>query len=272
VLLPRILTALVGIPLVLALIHLGGVPYLVFCALLAALCAHEYALVLWAGGRGVHRALLPLLSGLLALAVGLSGPVASDAPAPGVGLNHFMVSVVVLAALLREVLRKEHSLDRAALTVMGTLFIGWPLGHLVLLRELAHGELLSYHLFAAVWACDTAAYAVGSALGRRKIAPVLSPKKSWEGAVAGFLAAVGVLWAGRKLLLSEAMTPALALALGALVGTLGQASDIAQSLVKRASGVKDSGSLLPGHGGLFDRLDSLLLLVPAFYYLVVLFD
>jgi phosphatidate cytidylyltransferase len=271
-LLPRVVTALVGIPLILYLIHLGGLPFLLFTSILAVLAAHEYALMLWIGGRGVQRWLTTAGAGLLALAVGLSGPVAAKAPAPGVGLNHLAVTAILLACLLREVMRREHSLDRAALSVMGALFIGWPLGHLSLLREIpSTGETLTYLLFASVWMTDTAAYAIGRAFGRSKMAPVLSPKKSWEGAAAGLLAAILTMWLGQGLFLSEALKPRLALALGLLIGTLGQASDVTQSLVKRASGVKDSSSLLPGHGGIFDRMDSFLLLAPMFYYGIVLF-
>ncbi|MEI8191486.1 MAG: phosphatidate cytidylyltransferase [candidate division NC10 bacterium] len=271
-LLPRLATALVGIPLVLWMIHLGGLPFLLFTAALAFLACREYALMLRAGGRGVQSWITTAGGGLLAIAVGLSGPVSTKSPAPGVGLNHFAVTILILVCLLREVMRREHSLDRAALSLMGALFIGWPLGHLALLRELPpSGETLTALLFAAVWMTDTAAYAAGKAFGRSRMAPVISPKKSWEGAAAGLIAAVLTLWLGRKLFLADSLTPGLALALGLLVGTLGQASDIAQSLVKRASGVKDSSSLLPGHGGIFDRMDSFLLLAPAFYYAIVLF-
>jgi len=271
-LLPRVVTASLGIPLILYLIHLGGIPFLLFVSVLAILAAREYALMLWIGGRGVQGWLTTGGAGALALAVGLSGPVTAKAPAPGVGLNHLAITALLLACLLREVLRREHSLDRAALSVMGAHFIGWPLGHLALLRELpSTGEALTYLLFAGVWMADSAAYAAGKALGRRRMAPVLSPKKTWEGALAGLLAAALTIWLGQRIFLPEAFSPRLALALGVLVGLLGQASDVAQSLVKRASGVKDSSSLLPGHGGIFDRMDSFLLLAPAFYYGIVLF-
>ncbi|MBI5242439.1 MAG: phosphatidate cytidylyltransferase [Elusimicrobia bacterium] len=270
-LLPRIGTAVAAVPLVLYLIHLGGFPFLAFTALLSALACREYALILRIGGRGVQPWVTTAGGALIALAVGLSGPVSTKAPAPGVGLNHLAVTALVLAALLREVLRREHSLDRAALSVLGPLFIGWPLGHLVLLRELpVHGEVFCLLLFAGVWMTDIAAWAAGTALGRRKMAPVLSPKKSWEGAAAGLAAAILTLWLGRWLFLRETLGPGLALALGLLVGTLGQASDATESLVKRASGVKDSSGLLPGHGGVFDRMDSFFLLAPAFYYAIVL--
>ncbi|HVE11792.1 MAG TPA: phosphatidate cytidylyltransferase, partial [Elusimicrobiota bacterium] len=162
-LLPRVLTAAVGIPLFLYVIHLGGWPFLFLCAGLALLALHEYATVLWLGGRGVQRYLVCVLGTALALCVGVSGPAFPAAP----GLSSAAVSLVVLAAMLRELIRSEHSLDRAALTILGALFIGWPLGHVALLRQRAPGgEGLVYLLFACVWATDTLAYAAGRAFGR----------------------------------------------------------------------------------------------------------
>ncbi len=269
-LLPRILTAVVGIPLILWLVHRGGPPFAAFTAALAVLALREYALMLKAGGRLVQEHLAVAGGGFVALAVAFSGPTALAA-VPGVGLSHLAVTLVTAAALGREMLRKEHSLDRAALTVLGALFIGWPLGHIALLRESPSGEKLTFLLFISVWVTDSLAYIVGNLAGRRKLAPVLSPKKSWEGALGGFAGALAVLWAAKTYWLQDILGPGLALGLGVLVGVVGQSSDIAQSLVKRACGVKDSAALLPGHGGIFDRMDSFLLLTPLFYYAVALF-
>jgi phosphatidate cytidylyltransferase len=112
----------------------------------------------------------------------------------------------------------------------------------------------------AVWAADVTAYVVGSAVGRRKIAPRISPGKTWEGTVAGFLAAaaVVVLWSRPELGL-----PTVSLVIAILVGPAAFAGDLLESWVKRRAGVKDSGTLLPGHGGVLDRIDSLLAAAPA---------
>ena len=123
-------------------------------------------------------------------------------------------------------------------------------------------------LFVAVWVTDSAAYFTGMAIGKNKLAQVLSPKKTWEGAIGGFLGAFATVFVARALFFHGQLSLPLALGLGVLVGVVGQASDLCQSLVKRASGVKDSASLLPGHGGLFDRMDSFLLLAPVYYYLL----
>lgn len=254
-LLPRVLTALVGIPLMLYLVHAGGVAYGLFVVAISTLCCYEYALMLRMGGRPVQFVLTVALGAALSACAALGGPL-SAVLAGGAAL-------VVLA----EMAAKEHSLDRVALTLFGALFAGWLPAHLALIRELRpHGEAFAFLTFAAVWAMDTAAYAAGRGFGRHALAPTLSPKKTWEGAAAGFAAAIAVSLAFQKFMLRDAVSPLMAVGIGALIGSMGQLSDLAESMVKREAGAKDSGALLPGHGGVFDRFDSYILCAPAVYY------
>ena len=259
-LLPRALTALVGIPLVLWLVHAGGTAYSLFVIAVSALCCYEYALILRLGGRPVQPVPTVLLGAALAASAALGAPF---------GLT---VAAGVSGVALVEMAARTHSLDRAALTLFGAFFAGWMPAHLALIRDLRpHGERLALLTFAAVWAMDTAAYAAGRGFGRRPLAPELSPKKTWEGAVAGFAAAVLVCLAfQRATALRDALTPLHAALLGAVIGAAGQLSDLAESMVKRDAGIKDSGALLPGHGGVFDRFDSYILCAPAVYYALTL--
>jgi phosphatidate cytidylyltransferase len=260
--LPRVLTAALGIPLAAWLVHLGGAPYLAFVVGAAFLALHEYATILWMSGRGIGRTLTVAGGTLLCLAVALTPALSGRLPA----LAPMALTALILAALLCELFAVQHSLDRAALGVFGALLIGWTLGHLALVRQIEpHGEALTYLLFTTVWATDILAYCVGSLIGRRRFAQVLSPKKTWEGCAGGLLGAVAAAWLMRQSFL-EWMPAAHAVGVGLLAGVVGQVSDLSQSLVKRAAGVKDSGALLPGHGGVFDRMDSLLLLAPIYYY------
>ena len=119
-------------------------------------------------------------------------------------------------------------------------------------------------IFAMIWICDSAAFHVGSALGKHKLFPRVSPQKSWEGAVAGLIAAILVALAAKYLVLTFLPVTS-AIVLGAIVGTIGQLGDLTESLLKRDAGVKDSSTLIPGHGGVFDRFDSLLLVAPCAY-------
>jgi phosphatidate cytidylyltransferase len=259
VLLPRVLTAAVGIPLLLYLVHAGGLAWAGFTAAVCILCAYEYGLILSAGGRAVQRWVLLLCAAALALSVALGGP------------SQAVLTAVIAAILLREMFSKVHSLERLAFTLLGALLLGWMPAHLALIRDLRpDGEKLTYMLFAAVWLMDTAAYAGGHAFGRHKLAQGLSPKKTWEGAAAGFLFALGGVFLLQRFLAPAGLGPRGALAMGAVIGVCGQLSDLAESLVKRAVGAKDSGNLLPGHGGIMDRFDSFILAAPAVYYFLTL--
>ena len=268
-LLPRVLTAVVGIPLLLYLIHAGSLPFLLFVVGVAVVALYEYALLLWIGGRGVQRLTTVVGGGLLALAVALGSP--GPGRAMQGGLPGLIITGLVLVSMGREMLRREHSLDRAALTLFGTLFIGWTLAHLALLRDLRPGgEAFTFLLFVTVWIMDTAAYAAGKTLGRNKLAPTISPGKTWEGSAAGFVAAVATVMIAQRFWLSGMLGPLRAAVIGVMLGTVGQASDLAESVVKRAVGAKDSSNLLPGHGGVLDRFDSLLLAAPMMYYMLIL--
>jgi phosphatidate cytidylyltransferase len=256
-LLPRVLTALVGIPVLLYLVHHGGLAFSIFITGIAALCCYEYALMLRLGGRPVHFALTILLGAALAACAAFGGPLA------------LVLTAGVFAVAVVETFSPVHSMDRAALTLFGALFAGWMPAHLALIRDVRpHGEAFLFMLFVTVWVMDTSAYAAGHAMGRHLLAPVLSPKKTWEGAVAGFLSAVVVCLAFQHFVLKDALSLPMAAALGVLIGVTGQVSDLAKSIVKRDVGAKDSGALLPGHGGVFDRFDSYILAAPAVYYVL----
>jgi phosphatidate cytidylyltransferase len=119
-------------------------------------------------------------------------------------------------------------------------------------------------VLATIWICDTAAYHIGSIAGKHKLFPRVSPNKSWEGAIAGFIAAIASAVAAKYLVLGYLPISG-AVIIGVIVGVIGQLGDLAESLLKRDAGVKDSSTLLPGHGGIFDRFDSLLLVAPCVY-------
>lgn len=267
-LLPRALTALLGIPLLLGLIHLGSIPFTAFVVAAALLALYEYALLLRLSGRGVQPYITVLGGGLLALATALGEP---GGCATRSALPELALSGLVIGVMLREMFRGQRSLERAALSLFGALFVGWTLAHLALLRDLRpDGERWTYLLFLLIWITDTAAYAAGTALGSRRLAPAISPGKTWEGAAAGLAAALAAAPLLGKALLPSPLAWNVALALGLLIGVMGQLSDLAESVIKRAAGVKDSSALLPGHGGVLDRFDSFLLTTPVLYYALTL--
>ena len=161
----------------------------------------------------------------------------------------------------------ERSVESAATTVLAVTYVSWLLGHAVLLRELPGGARLILFLVGVTWCGEAAAYAVGSTLGRWKLAPIISPGKTIEGAVAQLAVSVGAapllgLW------LLPDWSSARLLGAGLLLGVLGQLGDLAESAIKRSLGTKDTGGLIPGHGGVLDRLDGLLFNAPALFYYV----
>ena len=186
-------------------------------------------------------------------------------------------AVVVVAALiaLREMLdllRRARTMGGAGsvlrdgtVVLIGVSYVVIPFAALVLLR-LDAGLQWAALAFLVTFATDTSAYAVGRAIGRRKLAPSISPGKTWEGAIGGLTGAAIAAAALVALLdgIESRLLPAVALGLG--IGIAAQAGDLLESKVKRMAGAKDSGRLIPGHGGLFDRLDSLVPVFPLVYY------
>ena len=149
--------------------------------------------------------------------------------------------------------------------LMGFLYVPLLLGHLVLLRGLPHGIQWILLLLVIVMAGDSGAYFVGSSYGRRKLYPVVSPNKSAEGAAGGVAGSIIGAIIARFLFFTE-LTMVDAIVTALLLGIIGQLGDLFESLLKRSFGVKDSGAIVPGHGGILDRLDSILFAAPAAFY------
>ncbi|MCL2024599.1 MAG: phosphatidate cytidylyltransferase [Coriobacteriia bacterium] len=149
------------------------------------------------------------------------------------------------------------SVKDSALALFGALYLGIPLASLVLIREMEHGIVLSLMIVVSVWAADIFAYLGGSLFGRYRIAPTISPKKTWEGFAAGTLGAIAV-WAILPLVFEVGPTVLGSIVIGVLVSVAALVGDLYESRIKREAGVKDSGTMLPGHGGILDRIDSML--------------
>ncbi len=149
-------------------------------------------------------------------------------------------------------------------TLFGLFYVVWLLGHLIWLRRLPMGREAVFVVFLITFGSDTAAYYVGSALGRHRLAVEISPKKSIEGAIGGLIGTMAASYIGARWFYPMPLKHVIIL--GVILGICAQAGDLCESLIKRGAEVKDSGGLIPGHGGLLDRLDSLLFTIPCFYY------
>lgn len=170
------------------------------------------------------------------------------------------IPIIAFIALFREVLRRQatgqsYALLNIGATISGLAYIVLPWSFMMLIRARDYGTLFLITLFFCTWCCDVAAYIVGSKLGRTPLCNRVSPKKTWEGFLGG--AAASVLCGGILALLFS-FPPLPLLLMGLLCGVAGQLGDLGESVLKREAGVKDTGSVIPGHGGLLDRFDSIL--------------
>jgi phosphatidate cytidylyltransferase len=290
-LLKRIATAVVLIPIVLALILRAPVPVVaIISALVALITIHEFLKLTESYGVQPLRWPTYLFTGLffLALAINTGG----DAPLPSTG--KFLVGLACAAAIapfifLAIAMRRAElssGYSAAAASAFAFTYVALPMAMLVQLREQAAGAIYLLYLLLVVWAGDIFAYFVGKSIGRHLMAPRISPKKTWEGAAASVLASVGVGWllfrhaeqistallrwglitrpGGMYGLEIPDMGPVILLTI--VLNVAAQLGDLVESLIKRGAGVKDSGSILPGHGGMLDRIDALLFAAPVLWF------
>jgi len=254
----RILVAVIGLPAVLGVVWLGGW-WLWALAVAAGLVAlHEFYVM--------ARPLRPLaLAGYTGLVLTLLGAQLGGI----VWMLGGLLTTLAFAFLLKGISETRQSLTVAvATTVLGVAWIAFGLAFVLLLRGIDEdGRLAVFTVLLAVFAADTLAYFVGHLIGRHKLAPVLSPGKTWEGLAASTIAAVLVPFFA--LYHQHFLTIGESLALGAVIAVTAPVGDLFESAVKRDLGVKDSGRLLAGHGGVLDRLDATLFAAVASYYLIL---
>ena len=278
----RILTATVLILLVLALIFFGNIWLMtLFAAIVAELAAYEY-LQLAAVGAQTHDARLRIpiwwmaLGTALAFVVTLPNfPVEDQLP---------VLSALTLILFAWNGFRSPliQVLPDTAQGLFGLIYIAYPLTLIPLLWKQEDGPALVLFLMVCVWAGDIAALYLGRAFGKRKLAPRLSPGKTWVGSIASILGSM--LAAGLIIYISDILTAHgntvlhiseplwQSLILAAILNIAAQLGDLLESAIKRGAGVKDSGTMLPGHGGILDRIDALLLSAPALWFILLIKD
>jgi phosphatidate cytidylyltransferase len=281
----RVLVGVVAIPIILVLCLAGGPYFFGFVAIVSAVALREFY------GLAAAKGAKPLLAaGIVAgFVINLSFFVRWPMQPPLLVVT--MIVAVVLCSLW-ELFRNDGSpLLNLSATFLGLLYVSLLFGTLIGIRQLfvpgaiplarilerggipaisnvteihRWGGYLVISVLVMIWICDSAAFHIGAPLGKHKLFPRVSPQKSWEGAIAGFVFAIAAAVAAKYLVLTF-LPLAGAIVIGAIVGTFGQLGDLVESLFKRDAGVKDSSTLIPGHGGVLDRFDSILFVSPCVY-------
>jgi phosphatidate cytidylyltransferase len=258
----RILVSVFAIPALVFLAYFGGVSFLSFVLIIGGISFYEFSVMAKAKGANVNVNL-----GLLAIIF--------------LWLNqyrfffnqyHFLIAFFIVLLIFELFRNNGSAIQNLGATLLGVFYLGIFGGALIGIREFypnadglyCHGGYLIISIFASIWICDSAAFFGGTALGKHKLFPRVSPKKSWEGAIFGFVFAILAMILAKNIIL-DFISLNDALAIGFIIGTFGQIGDLTESLLKRDAGVKDSSNLIPGHGGIFDRFDSLLFSSPIIY-------
>lgn len=257
--LTRTISALILLPIAIGLIWLGGAPFTIALSALLGVAAYEFNQLARQGDHP-HRA--PLLFSLALVALS-----EADALDPHLGLLRPGLALILMTSLAWQLRHRqaEPTVDWA-LAIAGGLYLGIAGAHFILLRQLPDGERWLLLTLTGTWLADSGAYFIGSRLGRHKMTPTLSPKKSWEGLIGGVIFGMAL----NPIVAALFGLPIIhGAALGLIGATIGALGDLSISMIKRAANAKDSGHLIPGHGGALDRLDSLLFTVIVGYYYLI---
>ena len=254
----RVLTAVIGLPLVLILAYIGGIPFAVLFFLAAELGLFEYMRCI-----GLEK------SPLFGICAGMTAFLFAATYVCGIEMILFSVVLCFLLLCMYMVLRFDKTgFETVTGSILGFVYIPVILMLFVLLRE----KSLCYmaYVLIAAWGSDTCAYFAGRALGKHKMAPVLSPKKTWEGFVGGIIGAM-VLALVFSLIFKNSLTAlpapvAAGTAVTAFASVFGVFGDLFASAIKRTFGIKDYGKIFPGHGGMMDRIDSMIFCTPVIYF------
>lgn len=262
--LKRWITGLIALPFLIFLVYTGGVAFTILISVAGLVALWEYyRLVFNAEARPISNIILLWGYGVNFAIIWSTYLVGPDLSVSIIGLNLLVIALISLF---------QFKTDQTVLGVVirqlqGIIYIPVLLSFLILIRESTSGMIWTFVLLAVIFAGDTGAYYVGSYLGRHKLSPTVSPGKTIEGSIGGLAANLVVGSVGKTFFLSE-LPWGLSLLFFLAVGIAGQVGDLFESELKRSSNIKDSGGILPGHGGILDRIDALLFASPVAYIFI----
>lgn len=274
----RVLTAVVGVPALYFVFYLGGIPFLVLILAVIFIGGLEFSRLLQS--KGIHSEKgLGLISSLVLAVASYFGYFYLGA--------FFTIAMIVTFILQLRKLELSGSLMEAGVTLFEIVYLGWFLSHAVLLRNIGYssdvkayaetiqklkdaGFFYVFFVVSCIFLNDTGAYFVGRWKGKRKLIPRISPGKTVEGTIGGIIFSI-ITAEVANLIFKSPLEYYWAFIFGFVIGVFGVLGDLVESLIKRGAGAKDSGGILPGHGGILDRFDSLIFTFPAFYYLLIIY-
>lgn len=263
----RIAVGIIGIPVFCVIVLIGKIPFLILVNAIMVISLWEFYNL--AEKKGFFPSKSAGIVTILLIAWGFYFRIGNP-------MSYLLVLIFILMMIIELFKGKAHALVNASVTILGVLYISL-FSSFIFIREISAivnrsysvGGWLILLIFFTIWICDTAAYLLGSSIGKHKLYQRISPNKTWEGAISGFFIGMGAV-IGLNELFHLRLLLVDSLMIGFIVGTIGQLSDLIESMFKRDAGVKDSSSFLPGHGGIFDRFDSPLFVGPVVYlYLMI---
>lgn len=254
----RIWTGVIGLPLLIFILYTGGFILVVGVSILAFVGTMEYT-------RAINKMIRPKMNVVLMIILTVMLMVT-------IKLDYYFLMPVLLVAFIiifcYEILSGNAGIERGSATLMGLIYVPIMFGHLFLFETVNKGPYYMWLIFVIAFTTDTAAYFIGKSIGNRKIAPLISPKKTIAGSVGGVVvAALCTILYGTILssYFSFVLPWYLYLVVGVFGSIAGQCGDLTASMIKRKAKIKDFGTILPGHGGILDRFDSILFIIPLIY-------
>lgn len=271
----RILTAAIGIPIALFLFIYGGHPFAVALLIIAGYAMHEFYNMSKAKGfnpiANITIVLTMILGGYFYLVF------TNSVDLPDNTFFFLLPTLIGTVLLLGGLFKgKISAIADISISIGGIIYIALPLFSLIAIREFNHFSDINMEMgyfvlsmFVAIWVCDSAAYFIGKAIGKNKLFPKHSPKKTWEGAIAGFIFGA-TAFVGSNLWLNPNLGLTPSLIIGGVITIFCQFGDLVESHFKRDAGVKDSSNFFPGHGGFLDRFDGVIYVSPIVLMLLIL--
>ncbi len=264
----RIIVSIIAIPLIIIACIYGKIPFLIFVLGIGTISFWEFSEMV--KNKNAYTNFIVGVIGIFAIIL--------NAYFKFLEFYNLFIAITIVLFLYELFRNKSSVILNVGATLLGIFYLGLFSSSILMIREYfselemfySEGGYIVISIMVSIWVCDSAAFFIGSAFGKHKLFPRVSPNKSWEGAIAGFVFSVITMIAAKALVL-DSISLNSAIIIGVIIGVIGQLGDLVESLIKRDAGVKDSSGIIPGHGGIFDRFDSLLLTAPVVYlYLLFL--